>query len=98
MGELSKVETRQCVTEALEMLSRMAHRGACGCEVNTGALLGDLISALLRDLRTEGSGMFALVAASSRRCTLSWSYIHRSFSNLSSAICAKMHLMWLGHL
>ena len=36
VAELSKEPTRQTVTEALEMLVRMAHRGACGCEANTG--------------------------------------------------------------
>jgi hypothetical protein len=36
-AELSKEPNRQTVTEALEMLRRMTHRGACGCETNTGA-------------------------------------------------------------
>ena len=35
-AELSKEPNRQTVTEALEMLRRMTHRGACGCETNTG--------------------------------------------------------------
>ncbi|CAI5947279.1 unnamed protein product [Closterium sp. NIES-64] len=35
VAELSKIPTRKTVTDALEMLIRMAHRGACGCEVNT---------------------------------------------------------------
>lgn len=38
IGELSKRPTRRCVEDALEMLRRMTHRGACGCEENTGAL------------------------------------------------------------
>lgn len=37
VGELSKAPSRKCVTDALQMLIRMTHRGACGCEVNTGA-------------------------------------------------------------
>lgn len=37
VAELSKEDSRKCVTDALGMLLRMAHRGACGCEVNTGA-------------------------------------------------------------
>jgi glutamate synthase (NADPH/NADH) len=37
VAELSKEPQRKTVTEALEMLKRMSHRGACGCEVNTGA-------------------------------------------------------------
>jgi glutamate synthase domain-containing protein 1 len=32
------------VTDAIEMLVRMAHRGACGCEVNTGDGAGILVS------------------------------------------------------
>lgn len=36
VGELSKQPSRKCVTEAMEMLGRMTHRGACGCEANTG--------------------------------------------------------------
>jgi len=36
VGELSKNATRKCVTDALDMLVRMTHRGACGCEENTG--------------------------------------------------------------
>lgn len=37
VGELSKRPSRKCVTDALKMLNRMSHRGACGCETNTGA-------------------------------------------------------------
>ena len=44
MGELSKIQTRQNVTQALEMLTRMTHRGACGCEENTGDGAGILCS------------------------------------------------------
>lgn len=38
--ELSKEPKRQTVVEALEMLRRMTHRGACGCETNTGGCGG----------------------------------------------------------
>lgn len=38
VGELSGVATRDCVEQALEMLKRMTHRGACGCETNTGKI------------------------------------------------------------
>jgi glutamate synthase (NADPH/NADH) len=31
------------VADALEMLVRMAHRGACGCEANTGDGAGILV-------------------------------------------------------
>ena len=37
VAELNRAPTRACVTDALEALDRMAHRGACGCEANTGA-------------------------------------------------------------
>ena len=37
VGELTKVPSRKCITDALGMLVRMTHRGACGCEENTGA-------------------------------------------------------------
>ena len=37
VGELSKQPSRKCITDAIEMLVRMAHRGACGCEENTGS-------------------------------------------------------------
>lgn len=36
VAELSKKPSRSAVTDALEMLVRMTHRGACGCEANTG--------------------------------------------------------------
>jgi hypothetical protein len=39
VGELTKQPTRKCITDALGMLVRMTHRGACGCEENTGVNL-----------------------------------------------------------
>ncbi|WIA23003.1 hypothetical protein OEZ85_001356 [Tetradesmus obliquus] len=36
VAQLSKGASRAVVTDALKMLARMAHRGACGCEENTG--------------------------------------------------------------
>eukprot|EP00879_Flechtneria_rotunda_P031878 GHRR01034932.1.p1 GENE.GHRR01034932.1~~GHRR01034932.1.p1 ORF type:complete len:140 (-),score=7.00 GHRR01034932.1:318-737(-) len=36
VANLSKGASRACVTDALKMLARMSHRGACGCEENTG--------------------------------------------------------------
>ncbi|KAL4421584.1 hypothetical protein ABPG75_010875, partial [Micractinium tetrahymenae] len=44
VAELSKEPKRQTVTEALEMLRRMTHRGACGCETNTGDGAGILVA------------------------------------------------------
>lgn len=32
------------VTDAVEMLVRMSHRGACGCETNTGDGAGILVA------------------------------------------------------
>lgn len=32
------------ITDALEMLVRMSHRGACGCETNTGDGAGILVA------------------------------------------------------
>ena len=45
-AELSKEPNRQTVVEALEMLRRMTHRGACGCETNTGACADSLPACL----------------------------------------------------
>lgn len=36
VGQLSKIPSRKIVLDALEMLVRLKHRGACGCEENTG--------------------------------------------------------------
>ena len=36
-------KSHQVITDALTMLERMAHRGACGCEPNTGDGAGILI-------------------------------------------------------
>ena len=45
IAELDKVPTRACVVDAIEALRRMTHRGACGCEVNTGTPLADPLRA-----------------------------------------------------
>lgn len=42
------------VNDAIEMLERMAHRGACGCEKNTGDGAGILV-ALPHDFFREAS-------------------------------------------
>ena len=44
IAELDKVPTRACVVDAIEALRRMTHRGACGCEVNTGVPLAALFT------------------------------------------------------
>jgi hypothetical protein len=36
VAQLSKGASRAVVADALKMLARMSHRGACGCEENTG--------------------------------------------------------------
>ncbi|KAG0588839.1 hypothetical protein KC19_2G273300 [Ceratodon purpureus] len=43
VARLSKEPSRDIVKDALEMLERMAHRGACGCEENTGDGAGILV-------------------------------------------------------
>ncbi|MCO5549339.1 hypothetical protein L7F22_002808 [Adiantum nelumboides] len=82
VAELSGVPSRQTVTDALEMLVRMAHRGACGCETNTGdgagltiALPHDYLALVAkRDMKCElpplneyAVGMFFLPTSESRR-------------------------------
>ncbi|KAL8151255.1 hypothetical protein V2J09_021063 [Rumex salicifolius] len=44
VAELSGEPSRKTVEDALEMLVRMAHRGACGCEANTGDGAGILVA------------------------------------------------------
>ncbi|KAL2584576.1 hypothetical protein AAZV13_14G136700 [Glycine max] len=44
VAELSGESSRKTVTDALEMLVRMTHRGACGCEANTGDGAGILVA------------------------------------------------------
>ena len=36
IADTTKQDTRKTVKDALAMLVRMTHRGACGCEKNTG--------------------------------------------------------------
>ncbi|KAL4529823.1 hypothetical protein Ndes2526A_g04578 [Nannochloris sp. 'desiccata'] len=44
IADLSKEPSRKTVSDALEMLVRMTHRGACGCETNTGDGAGILVA------------------------------------------------------
>ncbi|GBG74300.1 hypothetical protein CBR_g18711 [Chara braunii] len=44
IAELSTVPSRKLVVDALDMLIRMSHRGACGCEENTGDGAGILVA------------------------------------------------------
>ncbi|KAJ4956105.1 hypothetical protein NE237_012888 [Protea cynaroides] len=44
VAELSGESSRKTVTDAVEMLVRMTHRGACGCETNTGDGAGILVA------------------------------------------------------
>lgn len=81
VAELSGESSRKTVTDAVEMLLRMSHRGACGCETNTGDGAGILVG-LPHDFFTEVSkdagfelpapgqyavGMFFLPTSESRR-------------------------------
>ncbi|GLU12011.1 hypothetical protein SLE2022_287200 [Rubroshorea leprosula] len=44
VAELSGESSHKTIVDALEMLVRMSHRGACGCETNTGDGAGILTS------------------------------------------------------
>ncbi|URE31654.1 Glutamate synthase [Musa troglodytarum] len=44
IAELSGEYSHKTVDDALQMLERMAHRGACGCEANTGDGAGILVA------------------------------------------------------
>jgi hypothetical protein len=44
VAHLKKIASRQIVLDANEMLVRMSHRGACGCEANSGDGAGILQS------------------------------------------------------
>ncbi|CAK9318191.1 unnamed protein product [Citrullus colocynthis] len=81
VAELSGETSRKTITDALEMLVRMSHRGACGCETNTGDGAGILL-ALPHEFFKEGArdrgfelppagqyavGMFFLPTSDSRR-------------------------------
>lgn len=44
VARIDKVATRDIVADACSILSRMEHRGACGCEQTTGDGAGILIA------------------------------------------------------
>ncbi|GAA0148835.1 oxidoreductase [Lithospermum erythrorhizon] len=81
VAQLSGQGSRKTVSDSLEMLIRMAHRGACGCEANTGdgagilvALPHDFLQEVAKDagfdLPPAGQyavGMFFLPTSESRR-------------------------------
>ncbi|MBA0657303.1 hypothetical protein Goklo_009597 [Gossypium klotzschianum] len=81
VAELSGDSSRKTVTDALEMLIRMSHRGACGCETNTGDGAGILVALphgfykeVAKDVGFElpppgeyAVGMFFLPTSESRR-------------------------------
>ncbi|XP_040970575.1 glutamate synthase 1 [NADH], chloroplastic [Gossypium hirsutum] len=81
VAELSGDRTRKTITDALEMLIRMSHRGACGCETNSGdgagilvALPHDFYKEVAKDVGFElpppgdyAVGMFLLPTSESRR-------------------------------
>ncbi|XWS48539.1 hypothetical protein CRYUN_Cryun13aG0086800 [Craigia yunnanensis] len=81
VAELSGDSSRKTITDALEMLIRMSHRGACGCETNTGdgagivvALPHDFYKEVAKDVGFElpapgeyAVGMFFLPTSESRR-------------------------------
>ncbi|XP_031391679.1 glutamate synthase 1 [NADH], chloroplastic isoform X1 [Punica granatum] len=81
VAELSSESSRKTVTDALEMLVRMTHRGACGCEANTGDGAGILVALpheFYQEVASENGfelppprqyavGMFFLPTSESRR-------------------------------
>ncbi|KAK7384996.1 hypothetical protein VNO78_30703 [Psophocarpus tetragonolobus] len=78
VADLSGQCSRKTVTDALEMLVRMTHRGACGCEANTGDGAGILVAlphvfykeAVNFELPPQGKyavGMFFLPKSEKRR-------------------------------
>ncbi|XP_030500072.2 glutamate synthase [NADH], amyloplastic isoform X1 [Cannabis sativa] len=81
VAELSGISSRKTITDALEMLIRMTHRGACGCETNTGDGAGilvdlphDFFKEVAKDVGFElpplgeyAVGMFFLPTSESRR-------------------------------
>ncbi|KAL8167561.1 hypothetical protein V2J09_009060 [Rumex salicifolius] len=81
VAELSGEVSRKTVNDALEMLVRMSHRGACGCEANTGDGAGILVAHphdFFKEVAKESGfelppagqyavGMFFLPTESSRR-------------------------------
>ncbi|AQK88282.1 Glutamate synthase 1 [NADH] chloroplastic [Zea mays] len=44
IAELSAEPSRKTIVDAVEMLERMSHRGACGCDKNTGDGAGILVA------------------------------------------------------
>ncbi|GAB2223551.1 hypothetical protein Droror1_Dr00017692 [Drosera rotundifolia] len=77
VAELSGESRRQTVSDALEMLVRMTHRGACGCEVNTGDGAGILV-ALPHDFFKE-------VAESLGHTVLGWRSVPTDNSGLGES-------------
>ncbi|KAG9448282.1 hypothetical protein H6P81_014410 [Aristolochia fimbriata] len=81
IAELSGDYRRKTVVDAIEMLVRMSHRGACGCETNTGdgagilvALPHDFFREVTKDVGFElpapgeyAVGMFFLPTSQTRR-------------------------------
>lgn len=81
VAELSGEASRKTVMDAIEMLKRMSHRGACGCETNTGdgagilvALPHDFLAEAVKDagfdlppLGEYAVGMFFLPTSETRR-------------------------------
>ncbi|CAN1264108.1 Glutamate synthase 1 [NADH], chloroplastic [Linum perenne] len=81
VAELSGEGNRKTVSDALEMLVRMTHRGACGCEANTGDGAGILVGlphAFFKEVVKDAGfelpppgeyavGMFFLPTSDSRR-------------------------------
>jgi glutamate synthase (NADPH/NADH) large chain len=53
VAHIKGVKSRRIVEDALRMLKHMAHRGACGCEVNTGDGAG-ILTAIPHEFLAKG--------------------------------------------
>lgn len=62
IANLNKQSNHEIVKDALEMLSRMDHRGGCGCEENTGDGAGILTNLPIAFFQAEIKKLFAFEA------------------------------------
>lgn len=60
VANLNNEKSHKTVADALQMLTRMEHRGACGCEPNTGDGAGILIQIPHKYFKRETAGQFDL--------------------------------------
>lgn len=56
VADMTRLASHSLVRDALEMLVRMNHRGACGCDINTGDGAGILLALPVAFLNTVREG------------------------------------------